>query len=264
LTSSLRRLNASVEANNLQLHILGLGQPWKGHGMKISLLQEFLGISEIAGGCEDVLFLDAYDVLMLQAPAGLLQARFRSLGGGIVFNGEVACAPDPSLHTVWPANDLGSPLPFLNSGVFVGKAAVVRAMLRDVTEDLASNFGVAAGSPAFFQADDQRLYSRWFLQHTHLARVDSAGLLFHSLHGFDAESFAVLPVGAAGAFVWSHATRTSPLVIHGNGNGCSALLSITGQLEQVDWPPLRLMGPDPPRPVHTSEWEGCNWPYNSF
>jgi len=260
---ALRRMNASVAANGLRLHILGLGMPWRGHGMKMTLLEEFLGSAAARGECDkDVLFLDAYDTLMLRAPAGLLQARFRAMGCGILFNGEVDCAPDRSLRELWPAHDSSTPLPFLNSGVFIGKASVIREMLRAVREDLALNFGVV-DMQGVYQADDQRLYSRWFLRHQHVARVDASGMLFHTLHGFSSDSFVASANLLGPGAIWSHISHTSPLIVHGNGNGCSVLLSIVAQLEGVDWPPAVFLGKDPPRPVHAVEWRDCEWPFNS-
>ena len=94
----MHRLNASLAANGLELIILGLGEKWCGHSLKLQALKAFLDTCT----CGNVLFLDAYDTLALPFTADSLSDRFAMFRVGIVFNGEVACSPDESLAHAWP------------------------------------------------------------------------------------------------------------------------------------------------------------------
>jgi hypothetical protein len=85
----------------------------------VKLLAEYL-----EGLGEDntlVLFVDAYDVLLLE-PFAHLKRRFVALGAAVLFSGEAASSPDTSATLLYAQVDCcgsvdrqGS-LPYLNSG----------------------------------------------------------------------------------------------------------------------------------------------------
>lgn len=65
-----------------------------------------------------VLFVDAYDVLLLE-PFRHLKRRFLNQGAAVLFSGEIAPSPDSSTSLVYNAVDGANqrgPLPYLNSG----------------------------------------------------------------------------------------------------------------------------------------------------
>jgi hypothetical protein len=146
-------------------------------------------------------------------------------------------------------------------------------MLDEVFVDMRTSFGLS-DFDGMSKADDQRFLSRWFLrQEKDTAKIDSSGLIFHSLHGFSADDFTLSPEVLGRGVVWSKASRTSPVVLHGNGNGCAALLDLAGKLEQADWPPehfRRLEPMYPPRLESQEKWVEndarlqCIWPFNSY
>lgn len=275
---ALVRLNASLAANGIELFVLGIGVKWGGHGLKLLLLERFLAVEDVRSHARfsHVLFLDAYDTLVLEmATPSLILSRYLAFGAGVVFNGETECAPDPQLQQAfWPRNRYSlPPLPYLNSGVYFGDVETIRRMLDEVFVDMRTSFGLG-DFDGMSKADDQRFLSRWFLrQEKETAKVDTSGFLFHSLHGFSADDFTLSPEILGRGVVWSKASRTSPLVLHGNGNGCAALLDLVGKLEQKDWPPedfRRLEPMYPPMPEAGEKWVEndarlqCIWPYNSY
>ena len=95
----------SVEKIGSRLDVLGLGEPWRGLGSKIALFGDYLSNTTSVVGEDDlILFVDAYDVLILPAAADLLEkwASFeRTRPGKIIFNSEVNCAPDNALRTAF-------------------------------------------------------------------------------------------------------------------------------------------------------------------
>ena len=270
LRPQVARLEASLKANGMNLTILGLNRTWQGHGLKIGLLHEYVNRRDVLLQCHGgLLFLDAYDTLATKWPEGTtLLKRFQALRAGIVFNGEQECTPDPALEdSTWPRHLLSHPLPFLNSGAFIGNVISIRRMLQEVVLDVQDNFGGHMES-----TDDQRLFTRWWLKNPGLASVDSNGLIFISLHEKDeaiADSSLALAVleGQPGV-VWSARTGTAPLLIHGNGNGCLRFMRIVRDLESRHrWPSTNgdssITYQYPPQPFATDEWKFCSWPWNS-
>jgi len=275
---AMARLNVSLAANGIELFVLGMDTEWKGHGMKLLLLERFLEAERLRSfeRFSHVLFLDAFDTLILDSSGfNAILTRFLALGAGVVFNGETECTPDPQLkQAFWPEGRHSMPpLPYLNSGVYMGDIEAVRAMLHQVLVDMRTNFGLN-DFDSMSKVDDQRLLVRWFLrQNKGTAKIDSCGHLFHTLHGFSANDFVLSTELLGRGIVWSKVTRTSPLVLHGNGNGCVALLELAGQLEQHDWPPEEFRNKElayPPVPRTTEEWAKddarlqCTWPFNSY
>jgi tetratricopeptide (TPR) repeat protein len=154
----LDRLAASARRVGATLEVLGLGEPWRGLGSKVDLLRAYLADPDrnIRDG-DLLLFLDAYDVLLLP-PARDLPAKFAALEidepGAVVFNSELACAPDGALRLAYPRLAPGEPFHFLNSGVYLGRVRDVRAMLDAVAADVAAHHVAFGADP--FRFDDQR------------------------------------------------------------------------------------------------------------
>jgi hypothetical protein len=163
---ALARLNASLAANGIELFVLGMGMKWRGHGLKLLLLERFLAVEDnnliSKARYSHVLFLDAYDTLVLEmATPRLILSRFLAFGAGVVFNGETECAPDPQLQQAfWTRNHHSlPPLPYLNSGVYLGDVETIRRMLDEVFVDMRTSFGLR-DFDGMSKADDQRFLSR--------------------------------------------------------------------------------------------------------
>jgi hypothetical protein len=275
---AMARLNASLAANGIELFVLGMGTKWKGHGMKLLFLERFLEAEKLRSHerFSHVLFLDAFDTLLLESSgSSAILTRFFTFGAGVVFNGETECTPDPHLQQAFLSqNRQHMPaLPYLNSGVYMGDVEAVRLMLREVLVDMRTQFGLH-DSDSMSKVDDQRLLMRWFLrQNNEIAKIDSSGYLFHTLHGFSSSDFVYSSELLGRGVVWSKVTQTSPLVLHGNGNGCVALLELAGHLKQLDWPPAQFRNKESAYPLElqtAKEWTEndarlqCTWPHNTY
>ena len=114
----------------VELVVLGLGANWRGPGMKVELLVDFMTRGErgtgAGGGGRDaannkkgkrmekppapddlICFVDAYDVALLPS-FKLLRKRFRhpAFGGAdVIFSGEASCWPDPAVQLLYPPDD---------------------------------------------------------------------------------------------------------------------------------------------------------------
>jgi hypothetical protein len=198
-----------------------------------------------------VIFADAYDVIATKAAAHAA-TTFASFSAAIVFGCEVEAAPDAAVahHLLATSSSFPlPPLPHLNSGLFMGSAGALVAMLAEVSRDVAAHHSDFAANA---DVDDQRFFWRFYLRHrfdearsssgtrsshgmssdSGMAAValDTAGLLFHSFHGVDPTALRVADAHT-GALVSDH-TGTAPAFLHGNAGGRAALAAATEALRR--------------------------------
>jgi len=229
-----RLLQKSATALGFSFDILGMDTKWEGLGSKITMLTDYL---KDVDGDEIVLFVDAFDVLLLP-DAKLIRERFADnfTGAKVVLSGEKACSPDKSSKFVFPGLDYGKPFQFLNSGSYVGLVKHVRFMLEDVTADIAEHHSYTGASP--LALDDQRWFTRYYLRNPGVAAMDVDGVLFHTLHDIDPEELTVNKNdrGEVQGFT-SAVTHTSPCLIHGNGNGLDTFHVLVDRIVGEGFPP---------------------------
>ena len=193
-----------------------------------------------------VLFVDAFDVLVSSPElesTDMLMTRFQSMRVPIVFSGEVNMAPDKFM--AWPRDLQDHPLPYLNSGLWIGEWDAVRSMVHEVLADMRQNFGLK-DPVSLGQADDQRFYQRYFLNHIGSVALDSHSFLFLSLHGHERSDLLIDPVSH---LVLNRRTGTTPIFLHGNGDGCELWNEMA----------TALYGPQDEESLLP-----CFWPWNSF
>ncbi|CAM9462541.1 unnamed protein product [Phaeothamnion confervicola] len=227
----LELLRRSAAAAGMDLRVDGLGDPWRGLGSKVVYVRDALK------GVDDntvVLFLDAFDTLVLPAATALVQ-RFLWIGADLVFGAELACAPDVGMRLLYPGH-LTAANTYLNSGTYVGRASDVRRMLDEVAEDLHRNHAAFGGD--ILGVDDQRWFTRFFLRHAGTSRIvlDTARALFLPMHAVPQSDIVVVP-GNAAALLQYGPTGGSPCVLHGNGDGKVPLNALAEELEAAGWPP---------------------------
>jgi hypothetical protein len=124
-------LVSSCERHGHVLNVLGWGQPWKGFGQKLNYLTLF--IRDHTQPDDVVMFIDAFDVVMLSCEADIMNAfsEFESIHGG----GEDSCkiwmsCCSESMDVFqkalkhWYFGDA-----FINSGTYIGRACAVGSLL---------------------------------------------------------------------------------------------------------------------------------------
>lgn len=208
----------SARAVGVEVSVLGLHVPWRGLGSKPQRLHEYLHQQPPSADHELLLFVDAFDVFFTPSASELL-ARYRALEGPIIFGAEASSAPDVAMTLLYEPyhqainTPLSTPLRYLNSGTYMGPLGLVRTMVDEVLQDLRQCYQLPE---ALEQVDDQRWFTRYLLRHPGLARLDTGGQLFHTLHDMGPQLFEISEQGE----VRSQVTGTAPCIIHGNGNGC--------------------------------------------
>jgi len=153
---------------------LGMGdarfQQWGvGFGVKLEQVQAWLGSGSV-GDDDVVLFTDAFDVLLMDSSAGIVQAYLRAVrlamareadpaaqAAGlparvptVLFSTERFCWPDAERAAEYPPSDRGYEFAFLNSGTYIGRAGDLRASMARL------NYTI--------QEDDQRYWTSLYLQ----------------------------------------------------------------------------------------------------
>jgi hypothetical protein len=227
--ASLARFGIVPGEHHDNLVVLGMHEPWWGLMTKPRRLRHWLR----GNGCStDYLIVsDSYDVIFLAHPRDVAE-KFVSLNktnggqvGGrndVLFNCEKTLFPRADLSHCFLVQT--SPWKYLNSGLFIGKPDVILAMLDrmnldDIADDYRSPDIFHGGGGIMVNTNDQGWYQYAFAAQPVPMTLDVSCNLFQTLSGCELSEFQI---GNRG-FV-NLTTGTSPMVIHGNGDGKNRLI----------------------------------------
>ncbi|CAJ1326807.1 unnamed protein product [Effrenium voratum] len=155
-------LERSAEKHGYSFHVVGLGQPFTGVGMKLFLydkaLKELVGRQIPAN--EPVLLLDAWDTILL-GPAEEFAEKLHSMGvlsdNLVLCGADRICAPEyklaPKMERYFPG--IRTPWRYPNSGCITGTGAAVTAFMHGLVH------GTEGGS--YSDQDDDQLRVQEFL-----------------------------------------------------------------------------------------------------
>lgn len=160
----------SFQKYGIHTKVLGMGSKTPiGHqfgawfGLRLDLLKQELSTCPPE---QVVLFTDAWDVMMQDAPTDLF-TWIDNHPGKVLFAGELGKWPDANLE--YPP--LQYPFPFLNAGLFLGRA-------RDILKLLEKPFDAST--------NDQRYYSHQFVDKSNtIIELDHKGDLFLCMYNID-------------------------------------------------------------------------------
>lgn len=197
----LENLKRQVQMHHGTIRVLGsdenrpIGWQSRGNfGIKLGKLFDFLQDTTIPDAAI-ILFTDAYDVACFGDHAEIL-AKYASFSSPIVFGGEKHCNPDPSRRSDYPSPNLTTEFPFLNSGLFIGRAWA----LRECMEGYVYND----------EHDDQRYWTGKYLRSPDMISIDHCAELFLNTVDMNMDAFS-----------WdNHRVRyndRSPTFVHVNG-----------------------------------------------
>ena len=188
----------SCKANDIDLTILGLDEPWvggdmtgPGGGQKINLLLKYLNTLESQ---DVVLFVDGYDVIIHDSLATVYD-RFLGFDCDVLFASELNIWPDESIADAFPQPESG--YRFLNSGCFIGYVDALRSIVEEVDP----------------RSDDQLYYQMAFLGCTdYVCKLDHEQYIFSCLSGLS-DYIHIRPNGQ----LFNSETRCCSSILHGNG-----------------------------------------------
>ncbi len=193
-TKHLEQLLESCRVHQIKLDILGIGEPFS-FGKKLKDYHHYL---EKVPKHDVVLFIDAYDILLLANEKTILD-KFFSMKTSLVIAAETNCFPFPHLAPYFPPSP--TKFKYLNSGSYIGYAGFIQQIYEDL-------------SPIPDDIDDQGLLSVYFLHHPEKLTLDYRCNLFLPLYQVKKKE---LFLDANKKIVKSLITSTEPCLIHGNG-----------------------------------------------
>jgi len=189
----------SCKTHDVKLEMLGVGEPWEGGvmadgpggGHKVHYLRSRL---RNVDDHDIVMFVDGYDVIINDNEQELVK-RFKQFGADVVFGAEPLIWPDDSIADQFPKVHTRNR--FLNSGGFIGRAVVLKEMLRtDIKK----------------KDDDQLYYQKLFLSGKFNIKLDVENYIFQCVSG-TANSLSV----SNNNQVYNSETGCYSCVLHGNG-----------------------------------------------
>lgn len=193
-TRRLTQLLESCKRQGISLDILGMGKPFRGFTEKIIQVQEYL---ETLPDSDVVMFVDAYDVLILATGEHILDA-FLSMNAPFIVSGEKICFPDKELACKYPKSP--TPFAYINSGGYIGYVGYIKQLFKDF--------------PSFkAEDDDQRLVTTNYLEHPDKYCIDYHCQIFLTTYDM---RYDELDIDKKRGAVHNVVTHTTPCVIHGN------------------------------------------------
>lgn len=220
----LQNLRESAKTSQVQMVVLGLGtkyQPWS----KPSLYLEYL---ESLPPGQLVVGLDAYDVLV--SPNILTKAHqmYRKFGCQVVVGADTFSYPDSSVALLYPSLPASGPR-FLNSGNFVGTAYYLVQLMRETVR--------------YDSHEDQRAFTRYYLEHPDRICIDYKAELFITLFGLDYEIHMLPPL----AEFWVPSSNATPISLHGNAQAGKVLYekAVKARTRVLETQTMEVLLPDP-------------------
>ena len=189
----------SAKAHDIDVEMLGVGEPWQGGvmadgpggGHKVHYLRSRMRNID---DNDIVMFVDGYDVVINDNQEELIN-RFKQFGADVVFGAEPILWPDSSIADQFP--EVHTRNRFLNSGGFIGRANVIKEMLR-------ADIGKAD--------DDQLYYQKIFLSQQYNIKLDVENYIFQCVSA-TANALSVTDNNQ----VYNKETGCYSCVLHGNG-----------------------------------------------
>lgn len=199
-TKGLRQLLDSCEQNGFlqDIHgpvVLGLGTPFLGFTDKLIQVQKYL---EKLPDNDVVLFVDAYDVVVLKSPE-VIYSTFLAMNAPFVISADRICWPYHHLASEYPPSPTS--FRYINAGSYIGYVGYIKELFKEL-------------APLIPEEDDQGLMTKHFLRHPEKYTLDYHGKLFLPTAGLSSED---LEIDKQNKTVRSVETGTTPCILHGNG-----------------------------------------------
>lgn len=206
----LERLLYTAEYFGNKITVLGMDKPYPNHFVKLKEAYDYV---EFIPDTDVVLFLDAFDVIMLGNGDEILK-RFLEFNMPCVFGSERHYHPkDSVLDLIGQYPSAPTSLQYLNSGTYIGYAGFIRSMIKDVFK---KHYQMPLNRFYNRLNDDQFHFHRYFARHMDKVVRDVHAKIFFPLTNI---GYHEIQYDTKDKTLYFEETKTYPLVIHGNGKG---------------------------------------------
>lgn len=137
----------SCRRNEIELVILGYGQPWQGFAWRFLLMKNYL---ERLNNEDIVIFLDAYDMIATQH-ASIIQERFLQFQTPVLFSTENVLRKDFLTHYIRKGVFGHCPKADISGGAYMGHVYALKQMYTYICQKY------DCSSKTFSQLDDQKI-----------------------------------------------------------------------------------------------------------
>jgi hypothetical protein len=199
------------------LNVLGMGKDFIGHGMKITLIDEFLARKELPEN-DIIMYVDSNDGLVLApAKAQLVVREYLKFCSPIVFGAELKLNPDPAVAMFLPTDvPEGVTFRYLNAGQFMGRVGALKKMYKKILADLEVHFTNIGREFPVARCDDQRWIQRYLVYNPDAIALDTQARIFQTLDGLNVTQFEAV-AGKGPGFLQNTVSGHRPAVLHVQG-----------------------------------------------
>jgi hypothetical protein len=201
-----KTLVTSANANNINIHINGIGIKWKDFSNKLENFHKFL---ENVDDDKIVMSLDAYDIILYDT-AENIKKKFLKYNKPLVFSAEKYCWPDGNIWDKYPkSNEI---FKYVNAGTYMGYAWKIKEMLNEFKK---TNYNCLTyhTDKYYKKADDQRCLTKYYLNNMNDIAIDNKQKIWSLCAGTKRDDFELKNYN----YLYNKITDTQSSILHTNG-----------------------------------------------
>jgi len=204
-----KTLVKSATANNINIHINGIGVKWIDFSNKLENFHKFL---ENVDDNKIVMSLDAYDVIIFNN-AENIKKKFEEFNKPLVFSAEKYCWPDGNIWGKY--QNQSNIFKYVNAGSYMGYAWRIKEMLNEFRE---TNYNCLTYDTNKYheKVDDQRCLTRYYLNNVNNLNdiaLDNEQKIWSLCAGTKREDYDMTNYN----YLYNKITNTQSCILHTNG-----------------------------------------------
>lgn len=203
-----KTLVKSATANNINIHMDGIGDKWIDYSNKLKNFNKFL---ENIDDSKIVMFIDAYDVILFDN-AENMKTKFLEFNKPLVFSAEIYSWPDKDINKYYPEKTKNEKFRYVNSGTYMGYAKELKEMLNTFRE---KNYNCDTYPDKInYNSDDQRCLTYYYLNNIHKIGLDHKQMIWSICAGTNKEDYDIIKY----SYLYNKITNEKSSILHINGS----------------------------------------------
>jgi hypothetical protein len=203
-----KTLVKSATANNINIHMDGIGDKWIDYSNKLKNFNKFL---ENVDDNKIVMFIDAYDVILFDN-AENMKTKFLEFNKPLVFSAEIYSWPDKDINKYYPEKTKNEKFRYVNSGTYMGYAKELKEMLNTFRE---KNYNCDTYPDKInYNSDDQRCLTYYYLNNIDKIGLDHKQKIWSLCAGTNKEDYDIIKY----SYLYNKITNEKSSILHINGS----------------------------------------------